>query len=76
MVLAKFNLWKVIKCPDQSQMKPIALCKLLSISIWLREEDPMWYIENTYFPLEEGSVKLTQTIAYKFPPYPARPAHK
>ena len=76
MDLAKFNLWKVIECPDQSQMKPIALCKLLSISIWLREEDPMRYIKNTYFPPEEGSVSLTQPIVYKFPPYPARPAHK
>ena len=57
-------------------MKPIALCKLLSISIWLREEDPMRYIKNTCFPPEEGSVSLTQPIVYKFPPCPARPAHK
>ena len=76
MILAKFNLWKVIECPDHSRMKPIALCKLLSISIRLREDDPMRYIKNTYFPPEEDSVRLTQPIVYKFPTYPARPAHK
>ena len=76
MDLSKFNLWKVIECPDQSQMKPIALCILLSISIRLREKDPMRCIKNIYFPPEEGSVSLTQPIVYKFPPYPARPAHK
>ena len=57
-------------------MKPIALCILLSISIRLREKDPMRCIKNIYFPPEEGSVSLTQPIVYKFPPCPARPAHK
>ena len=57
-------------------MKPLATLQPSSISIWLREKDPMRYIKNICFPPEEGNVKLTQPIPYKFPICPARPAHK